>query len=146
MILTFGLELQTQMMREGEFFSLMIDRHSRCYNSKLLFRFVYNSSGLAIKFSSWALSPTNEPDNSGDCVAIKGQTGDWFDESSSTTKQSVCEDLQDGLSFWSACPDGWDLINKKCYKYIDQTLKFDTALNMCRAIREKIVSGFIRFF
>ena len=112
----------------------MIIRNFRCYNSKVPFRFVYNSSGLAIKFSSWALSPTNEPDNSGDCVAIKGQTGDWFDESSSTTKQSVCEDLQDGLSFWSACPDGWDLINKKCYKYIDQTLKFDTALNMCRAI------------
>ena len=132
MILTFGLESQTKMMREGETSSMKMASVDVSFETT--FRFVYNSTDHSIKFSSWALSPTNEPDNSGDCVAIKSQTGDWFDESSNTTKQSVCEDLQDGLSFWSACPDGWDLINKKCYKFIDQTLKFDTALNMCRAI------------
>ena len=42
------------------------------------------------------------------------------------------------MTFWSACQTGWNMINEKCYKFIDETVKFDAAYDMCRALGAKI--------
>ena len=38
----------------------------------------------------------------------------------------------------AVCPPGWDLINQKCYKFINGHLKFNTAYDMCRTFGGKI--------
>ena len=38
----------------------------------------------------------------------------------------------------AVCPPGWDLINQKCYKFINGHVKFDTAYDMCKAFGGKI--------
>ena len=97
--------------------------------------FVYDSSGLSIKYSNWDAA---EPDNAygeQNCAAIIGSDGNWFDKNCTDMSINiVCEDLQEDLPFWSPCQEGWDLIHKKCYRFIDQTLKFGTAASMCRAL------------
>jgi hypothetical protein len=107
--------------------------------------FVFESSGSQIKYENWAFdsdSDVDEPDNdmdSQDCGVVVNTDGDWHDEDcAATSHQFVCEDLQQDLDYWSSCPSGWNLINKKCYKLIDQTVKFDAALEMCMAIGGKL--------
>ena len=44
------------------------------------------------------------------------EDGLWYDDLCSLEKNFVCEDVNDTIAFWRACPIGWDLISKKCYK------------------------------
>ena len=68
-------------------------------------------------------------------MAIIGKNGEWFDEACvSNPRTSICEDLDDELLFWNPCPEGWDLINRKCYRFINQMLKFDTAVELCKSL------------
>lgn len=96
--------------------------------------FAYQSSGSSILYSNWNDGEPNNDFGTENCVAIVGKKGKWFDQNCTITKKSICEDPDDEATYYNACPEGWDLINKKCYRFVDQTLKFDTAIEMCKAI------------
>lgn len=98
-----------------------------------LFRYIYNSSGLEAKFSSWA---DGQPDYSGDCVYVNGK--DWNNVDCSSTFKSICEDMEDDLEDWIACIPGWDLIGKKCYRHVPKTVKFSTAKDLCHSLGAKV--------
>ena len=96
--------------------------------------FAYQSSGSSILYSNWNDGEPNNDFGTENCVAVVGKKGKWFDQNCTITKKSICEDPDDEATYYNACPEGWDLINKKCYRFVDQTLKFDTAIEMCKAI------------
>jgi len=100
-------------------------------------RFAYESSGALIKFDNWQYPDQPDNDNA-DCAAVINNNAEWADENcTNSTYNYICEDLQE-VTFWSACQTGWNLINEKCYKFIDETVKFDAASDMCRALGAKI--------
>ena len=76
--------------------------------------FVFNSSGSEIKESMWAKNQPDNLDGLEHCITVS-KKGMWYDELCYLEKNFVCEDLNDTLSFWKACPLGWDLVDKKCY-------------------------------
>lgn len=100
-------------------------------------KFVFNSSGLEIYYENWARSPTDEPSSIGDCVYV-GSTNQWAVTMCTQTKSVICEDFQEDVSRWNSCPPGWDLINKKCYLLVDQTMKFETGKDLCKAFGAKV--------
>lgn len=68
------------------------------------------------------------------CANIPASDGLWFDDPCNETKNYICEDKNDSLDFWNPCQDGWDLINGKCFRLIDQTLKAKGAIDICKAL------------
>ena len=96
--------------------------------------FVYESSGSRIAFANWK---TDQPDNingTEDCAAVINQNGQWIDENcSNITYNYICEEIKE-VAYWETCQPGWDLINQKCYKFINKPVKYNAAHDMCRAI------------
>ena len=100
----------------------------------LYLRYVFNSSGTAIKNNNWSQSPRIQPDNFSKfehCVHIYGINGDWYDELCNIKKHYICEDTNEDLNFWRACPLTWDLINTKCYHKAPVKMLKKDALNYC---------------
>ena len=62
----------------------------------------------------WAKNQPDNLDGLEHCITVS-KKGMWYDELCYLEKNFVCEDLNDTLSFWKACPLGWDLVDKKCY-------------------------------
>jgi len=106
-------------------------------------KFVYASSGSQLYYQNWAFndSEVDEPDNNmdmEDCAAVNDAVGHWLDEDCNNIKQYVCEDLKDDVDYWRGCLPGWNLINKKCYKLIDQTVQFAAAHDLCKVMGGKL--------
>ena len=90
------------------------DKEKNVIFSYELGTFVFNSSGSEIKESMWAKNQPDNLDGLEHCITVS-KKGLWYDELCYLEKNFVCEDLNDTLSFWKACPLGWDLVDKKCY-------------------------------
>lgn len=75
-----------------------------------------DESDEKVKFSNWAEGqPSNLNGELSPCVQVDNDTGLWYTDFCAVQKYFVCEDTNDALEFWSACLDGWDLIQGKCY-------------------------------
>lgn len=93
---------------------------------------MFNSSGAEIKTGFWQYTPSQQPDNLNDledCVSVRD--GKWLDEYCNIAKLFICEDLQDDLLFWRACPIGWNLIDRRCYHKAATKMSLSDATAYC---------------
>jgi len=99
--------------------------------------FVFNSSGSEIKESMWAKNQPDNLDGLEHCITVS-KKGLWYDELCYLEKNFVCEDLNDTLSFWKACPLGWDLVDKKCYIKGENLTNFEDAAAYCESVEGSV--------
>jgi len=92
----------------------------------------FASSGHTIREGNWAGGEPNNFNGNEHCASISN--GYWYDELCELDKRFVCEDLNATITFWNACPTGWDLIDGTCYYKSSAAMNFTNAQAYCQAI------------
>lgn len=92
------------------------------WNAQLLQFEFDDGSNEKVKYTNWAEGqPSNLNGDLTPCVQVEDLDSKWYTDFCAVQKYFVCEDTNDDLEFWSACSDGWDLIQGKCYLKVSQS-------------------------